>query len=139
MIRSNLCDYSDAYIHVKGTIEVLNTETAAALNNRNKNVIFRNCTPVINCKGEINNTQVDDAHDIDVVMLMYNLAEYSDTFSKTSGGLWQYYRDEPALNDNSNIIDFPNDNNYSISFKYKQQITGQKVNNGIKDVEIMVP
>ena len=64
MIRSNLCDYSDAYIHAKGTIEVLNTETAAALNNRNKNVIFKNYTPIINCKGEINNTQVDDAHDI---------------------------------------------------------------------------
>ena len=45
MIRSNLCDYSDAYIHVKGTITVLNTETAAATNNRNKKVILKNCTP----------------------------------------------------------------------------------------------
>ena len=56
MIRSNLCDYNDAYIHVKGTIEVLNTATAAAQNNRNKKVAFKNCVPFINCISEINNT-----------------------------------------------------------------------------------
>ena len=56
-------------------------------------------------------------------MPMNNLIEYSDTFLKNSGNSWQYYRDEPALNDNGNIINFPNDNNNSISFKFKQQIT----------------
>ena len=56
MIRSNLCDYNDAYIHVKETIEVLNTATAAAQNNRNKKVAFKNCVPFINCISEINNT-----------------------------------------------------------------------------------
>ena len=71
MIRSNLCDYSDAYIYVKGTITIRNTETAAAPNNRNKKVIFENCVSFINCISGKNNTQVDDAHDIDVIMPMY--------------------------------------------------------------------
>ena len=58
---------------------------------------------------------------------------------KTSGSLWQQYRDEPALDNNNNIIDFPPDNNNSISFKFKQEITGQTGNGGTKGVEIMVP
>ena len=72
-------------------------------------------------------------------MAMNSLIECRDTYSKTSGGLWQYYRDEPALNDDGNTIDFPNDSNNSISFKFKQKITGQTVNNETKDVEIMIP
>ena len=84
---------------------------------------------------KINNTQIDDAQDIDLVMPMYNLIEYSDVSWKTLGSLWQYYRDEPVLDNNSNITDFPP----SISFKFKQQITGQTGNNGKKNVEIMVP
>ena len=71
-------------------------------------------------------------------MSMYILTEYSKTYSKTSGNLWQYYRDEPALNNNVNIIGFPTDNN-SASFKFKQKITVQTGNGGTKDVEIMVP
>ena len=70
---------------------------------------------------------------------MNSLIECRDTYSKTSGGLWQYYRDEPALNDDGNTIDFPNDSNNSISFKFKQKITGQTVNNETKDVETMIP
>ena len=132
-------DYSDAYIHAKRVREVTNTRTEAASNNRNKNVIFKNCAPFINCVSEINNAQVDDAHDIDVVMPMYNLIEYSNAYSETSGSYWKYYRDEPALSNNGNIIDFTNDNNNSISFKFKRQIAGQTGNNGTKDVEIMVP
>ena len=58
---------------------------------------------------------------------------------KTSGSLWQYYRDEPTLDNNNNIIDFPANNNNSASFKFKQQIIGQTGNGGAKDVEIMVP
>ena len=123
MIKSNLCNYSDSYIHVKWTITVPNTGPAAAPNYRNKKVIFKDNAQFINCISVIDNTQVDDAHDIDVVMPMNNLIEYSDTFLKNSGNSWQYYRDEPALNDNGNIINFPNDNNNSISFKFKQQIT----------------
>ena len=70
---------------------------------------------------------------------MNSLIECRDTYWKTSGGLWQYYRDEPALNDDGNTIDFPNDSNNSISFKFKQKITGQTVNNETKDVETMIP
>ena len=58
---------------------------------------------------------------------------------KTSGSLWQYYRDELTLDNNNNIIDFPANNNNSASFKFKQQIIGQTGNGGAKDVEIMVP
>ena len=90
--KVNLCDYSDAYIHVKGTIEVWNTRTAAALNNRNKKATFKNCASFVNFISEINNTQVDDAHGIDVVMSMYNLIEFSDTYSRTSGSLWIFYK-----------------------------------------------
>ena len=89
MIMSNLCHYSDAYINVKGTIAVLNTGTEAAPNNRKKKAIFKNCTLFTNWISEMNNTQVDDAHDIDVVMPMYNLIEYTDTYSKTLRSLWQ--------------------------------------------------
>ena len=67
IIRSNLYDYSDAYIHIKWTITAPNTGTATNPDN-NKNVIFRNCTPFANCVSEINNAQVDPTHDIDVVM-----------------------------------------------------------------------
>ena len=107
MIRSNLCDYSDAYILFKGTITVPNmAAVGATVNNTNKKVIFKNCAPFTNCITKINNTQVDDTQDIDIAMPMYNLIEYSDAYLKTSGNLWQYYRDEPALDDNRNIIDF---------------------------------
>ena len=71
-------------------------------------------------------------------MPMYNLIEYSDAYLKTSGSLWQYYRDEPAIDTNDSIIDFPANDNNSNSFKFKQQITGQTGNGDTKDVEIMV-
>ena len=108
MINSNLLDYSDAYIHVAGTITNTfpNTGTAAAPDNRNKKVIFKDCAPFISCISEIYNTKVDDAHGIYVVMPMYNLIENSDAYSKTSGNFWQYYRDEPALDNNKNLLIF---------------------------------
>ena len=71
---------------------------------------------------------------------MHNLVEYSDDYSKSSETLWQYYRDERALDNNGNIIDFPDGiNNNSASFKFKQKITGQTGNGGTKDVETMFP
>ena len=86
MLRSSLCDYSDAYILVKGNISVNNTAGAAfAANNTNKKVIFKNCAPFTNCISKINNTQIDNAEYIDIEMPMYNLKEYSDNYSKTSG------------------------------------------------------
>ena len=91
MLRSSLCDYSDAYILVKGNITVNNTAAdGAAANNTNKKVIFKNCAPFTNCISKINNTQIYNAEYIDIVTPMYNLIEFSDYYSKTSGRLWQY-------------------------------------------------
>ena len=90
---------------------------------------FKNCAPFTNCISEINITQVDNAKDIDIVMPMYNLIEYSNNYAKTSGSLWQYFRDEP----DNNLAD-------SKSFKSKIKITVKTPNNdNEKDVEIMVP
>ena len=138
MLKSSLCDYSDAYILVKGTISVNNTAAqGAAANNTNK-VIFKNCTPFTNCISEINNTQIDNAKDIDIVMPMYNLIEYSDNYTKTTGSLWQYSKDIPALNANDEITHFT-EGNPTNSFNFKVKITGRTGNGGTKDVEIMVP
>ena len=88
MLRSSLCDYSDTYILVKGNITVNNAGAAgAAANDINKKVIFKNCAPFTSCISKINNTQIDNAEYIDIVMPMYNLIEYSDNYSKTSGSL----------------------------------------------------
>ena len=141
MLISSLCDYSDAYNLAKGTITVNNTAAAAAAaaaNNDYRKVIFKNCAPFTYCISEINNTQVDNTKDIDIVMPVYNLIEYSDNYAKTSGRLWQYYKDIPARNNNNNIITFT-DNNLTDSFNFKIKFTGQTGDDGTKDVEIMVP
>ena len=125
MLKSSLCDYSDAYVLVKGTISVNNTAAGgAAANNANKKVIFKKCAPFTNCISEINNTQIDNAKDIDIVMPMYNLIEYSDNYAKTTGSLWQYRKDIPARNNNNNEIIITD------SFKFKVQFTGKIGNNG---------
>ena len=88
MLKSSLCDYSGAYILVKLTIAINNTTAADAdVNNTNKKVVFKSCAPFTNCISEINNTQIDNGKDIDIVMPMYNLIEYSDNYLKTSGSL----------------------------------------------------
>ena len=83
MLRSDLCDYSDAYIVVKGTITVTDPDNAK----RNKSVAFKNNAPFINCISKINGVQIDNAEDLDVVMPMYNLLEYSKNYRKTTGSL----------------------------------------------------
>ena len=101
MVKSDLCDYADAYVLVKGTITITghgDDDSARQLEERNKGVIFKNCTPFTKCISRINGTDTDNAQDIDIVMPMYNLIEYSDNYSKTSESLWQYYKDDP--NDN---------------------------------------
>ena len=99
-------------------------------------VIFKNCAPFTNGISRINNTHVDDAHDIDVVTPMYDLIKYSDNYSKTSGPLWQYCRYALVLNaGNGNLVDFNADNATTDSFKIKEKITGD---DGTKNVEIMV-
>ena len=105
MLRPSLCDYGDAYILVKGNITVNNTAVAdAGANNTNKKVIYKNCAPFTNCISKINNTQIDNAEYIDIVMPMYNLIEYSDNYSKTSGSLWQYCKEIPAVDDGDIVI-----------------------------------
>ena len=136
MLRSDLCDFSDAYIVVKGAITVKKKKftaddfeapnntaaNATATNTTNddafgeKKLIFKNNAPFINCTLKINGVKIDNAEDLDVVMPMYNLLEYSKNYRKTKGSLWNYYRDEPNSGINNGIT-------YSImslkSFDYK--------------------
>ena len=87
----DLCDYADAYILVKGTITITGEgkdADARRLDEKNKCVIFKNCAPVTKCISKINDTEIGSAQDIDIVIPMYNLIEYSDSYSKTSGSLW---------------------------------------------------
>ena len=96
MLRSGLCDYADAYILVKGAITIPGAGDDTAWRRAdeiNKGVIFKNCAPFTNCISKINDTEIDNAQDIDIVMPMYNLIEYSDNYSKTSSILWKYYKD----------------------------------------------
>ena len=93
MVKSGLCDYSNAYILVKEKIAGAGDDAAARqADERDKGVAFKICAPFTNCISEINNTQIDNCKDIDIVMPLYNLLEYSDNYAKTSGALWQYYR-----------------------------------------------
>ena len=121
---SSLCEYSEACILVKGCITVNNTTAAGAdTNNTNKKVILENCASFTNCISEINNTQVEIGKDIDIVMPMYNLIEYSDKYSKTSGSLLQYCKDILVLNNNSNIVKLNRDNvTDSFNFKAKELV-----------------
>ena len=147
-LRTSLFDYSLAYISAKGTITFANNAAADAYaNNANKKVIFKNCAPFTSCINRINNTQIDDVQYIDVVMLMYNLIEYIDNYSKTPGIIFQYCRDEPTTNINNNNIEFVDftDANLTDLFKVKMKVkvkvklTGQTDDNGTKNVEMMVP
>ena len=136
MIRSSLCNNSDAYIHLKGIIKIEKTSTSTAPNNANKNIISKNSPPFTNCISKINNTQADDTNDIDVVIPLYNLIEYRDIYSKISGRLFQYYRDI-VLDFTNNIIGFLSNNSTSILFKFKRKITGKTGNDDTKVSEIV--
>ena len=131
ILRSSLCDYGNAHILVKGIVTITGARADAAArqaDERFKEVIFKKCVSFINFKIEINNTETDNAIDIDIVMPMYNLIEYSDNYSKTSGSLWQYYKDAP----NDNLTN-------SKSFKYKIKIAGKTPDDGnTKNAEINV-
>ena len=117
MLRSDLCNFSDAYIVVEEDIPLEGDNDA---NKQNKNLAFKNNAPFINCISKINGIKIDNAEDLDVVMLMYNLLEYNKSYRKTTGSLWNYYRDEPSDPLSSN----------SESFKYKTSITGNTYNIG---------
>ena len=120
MLRSDLCDFSDAYIVVKGTVTVTNPDNAK----RNKTVAFKNNAQFINCISKIYGVKIDNAEDLDAVMPMYNLLEYSKNYRKATGSLWNYYRDEPG---NPLSLD-------SESFKYKTSIPGNTYNVGAGEV-----
>ena len=154
MLSSNLCDYSDAYILVKGTITV----TAPGANNnannirdkRNRPLILKNNAPFASCITKINGELIEDADDLDIVIPMYNLLEYSKNYRKTIGSLYNYYRDE--LSDNAADNNFDNIKVVnSNTFKYKNKIIGNTYDvdagaqgydvnkNGTQELELAIP
>ena len=133
MLRSNLGDYSDAYILVNGTITVAGNNLR---DRRNRLLIFKNNAPFVSCITRINGELIEDADDLDIVMSMYNLLEYSKNYRKTTGSLYNYYRDE--LSDDTN----PDNNQFnnikvvnSNTFKYKNNANNQST----KDIELAIP
>ena len=154
MVRSNLCDYSDAYILVKGTITVtspgVNNDANNIRDKKNRPVILKNNAPFVSCITRINGELIEDANDLDIVIPMYNLLEYSKNYRKTIGSLYNNYRDE--------LSDDADDNNFdnikvvnSNTFKYKNKITGNTYNvdagvdgydvnkNGKQEKELAIP
>ena len=134
-LESNLCDYSDAYILVTGNISVTRTIAAAAAGgyaqrkeplNAATQVVFKICAPFEDCRTEINNTFADYTNFLNITMPMYNLIEYSDNYSVTSGSLWNFKRDQ--IDNNANVT---NDNS-APSFKYKSNLIGNTETNGTK-------
>ena len=122
MLRSDLCDYSDAYVWVKGKITITNPNGNA---NFNKELTLKNNAPFISCISKINGELVENAEDLDIVMPMYNLLEYNKNYEKTSGSLFNYYRDEPSeitVGAGNNVINISIRN--SKSFYYKTKIIG---------------
>ena len=115
------------YLPVSGTITF--TELAAGRENDNMQIVFNNCAPFTDCISELNNTQTDNAKDVNIVMPMYNLIEYSDDYVKITGRLCLYYRDEPALTNNGTLGNFPAN---SALFKFKQKVTGSTGDDGTK-------
>ena len=153
MLRSNLCDYSDAYILIKGTITVTSPGANNNVNNirdkRNRPLMLKNNAPFVSCIRRINCELIEDADDLDIVVSMYNLLEYSKNYRKTIGLLYNYYRDE--------LSDDADDNNFdnikiinSNTFKYKNKIIGNTYDidagaqgydvnkNGTQEVELAI-
>ena len=154
MLRSNLCDYSDVYILVKGSITVTAPGANNGANNirdkKNRPLILKNNAPFVSCITRINGELIEDADDLDIVMSMYNLLEYSKNYRKTIGLLYNYYRDE--------LSDDADDNNFdnikvinSNTFRYKNKITANTYNvnagtqgydvnqNDTQEVELAMP
>ena len=162
MLRSDLSDFSDAYIVVKRNITVIrktfndndndfeapnNTvNNANATNNANndafveKKLFFKNNAPFINCISKINGIKIDNADDLHVVMPMYNLLEYSKSYRKTTGSLWNYYRDEPNSDTDDNEIMHSIVNSESFGYKAIFMENGMTHNNLTKNnVKIVIP
>ena len=130
MLRSDLCDFSDAFIVVKGRMSVRST--------------IKNNTPFRFCISKINNICIYNPEDLDIVMPKYSLLEYSNNYVMTSESLWNYYRDEvnADANENDNANNKINNNKTitSKSFEYKTKIIGRTPNNNnISVAEIVGP
>ena len=154
MLRSNLCDYSDAYILVKSTITVTAPGANNGANNirdkKNRPLILKSNAPFVSCITRINGELIEDADDLDIVMPMYNLLEYSKNYRKTIASLYNYYRDELTNDGNDNNFDNIKVVN-SNTFKYKNKITGNTFNvdagaqgydvnkNGTQKIELAIP
>ena len=160
MLRSDLCDFSDAYIVVKGNITVtkktFNINDFEAPNNTianvfatntannhafgDKKLVFKSNAPFIYCISKINGVKIDNAEELDVVMSMYNLLEYSKNYRKTTGSLWNYYRDEPNSDTDDHNITHSILNSDSFDYKANFMENGVTQNNLTKnDVKVVVP
>ena len=135
VLKPNLCDYVEAYILVDGTIRASNAAKATRL-------ALKNCAPITKCNLEINDEHVDTAENLDIVMPMYNLIEYSDNYQDSSATLYHCKRDEQPEDDA--VADLTADS--SSSFEYKIKLLGnvtEVVDNaaGVKrlSVKIVVP
>ena len=153
MLRSNLCDYSDAYILVKGTITVTAPGANNGANNirdkKNRPLILKNNAPFVSYIKRVNGELIEDADDLDIVGPMYNLLEYSKNYRKTMGSLYNYYRYELTNDGNDNFTSRNVVN--SEAFKYKNKIAGNTYNvnagaqgydvnkNGTQKVELAIP
>ena len=136
VIKPNLCHYSDAYILVTGDIKV--ADVAAA----NTNIAFKICAPFIRCVTHINDEHVKTAENLDIIMPIYNLFEYSDNYADTSGSLYQFKRHESPMNDAGNLNNVAIDN--STSFKYKASLLGKATDadgndRSLKNTKIVAP
>ena len=132
MLRSDLCNYSDAYVWVKGTITVTNPNNNV---NSDRRLTLKNNAPFISCISKISGELVENAEDLDIIMPMYNLLEYSKNYEKNSGSLLNYYRDEPkehTLGDGNYAVNISIRNSKSFDYKAKIVAAGELE----KDVEI---
>ena len=133
--KPNLCDYSDAYILVTENIKV--TGIAA-----DTNVAFKNCAPFTRCVTHLNDEHFESAENLDIIMPIHNLIEYSDNYANSSGSLYQFKRDESAMNNDGNLLNVALDN--STFFKYKASLLGKADDNdgndrSLKNTKIVVP
>ena len=151
VLRSDPCDYSDAYILARGTITVTANEDNNNADNirdkRNRPLILKNNAPFASCITRINVELIEDADDLDIVMPMYNLLEYSKNYRKAIGSFYNYYRDELGGNANNNNDNTANSN----TFRYKNKITCNTYNvaaeaegyiankNGTQKIELAIP
>ena len=135
IIKPNLCDYSDAYILVTGDVKVAGVAA-------DTNVAFKNGAPFTRCVTHINDEHVETAENLDIIMPVYNLIEYSDNYADSSGSLYQFKRDESPMNDAENPNNVALDN--STSFKYKASLLGKATDadsndRSLKNTKIVVP